>query len=768
MSPLYTTLSRAPFSPSRLFRAMEQGLWYDPSDLTADKIAWRRNLLTESEFRNGVTDAPARAGLVSATSFPEVANNTGLAFGHDGVTSSYAYKNYSGYVVGTTYTLSFLIRMTDNGVPVVGGSTSTGDFRVLVNGATVPPSDCTVIALGDGLYKVTARLTATSTIVGTGVLKYNTQSSRTFSTSGWMLEVGSTATEYQKITDFNSDFLAAYPHHTLYQDAAGTTPVSALGQPVGLILDKRLGLVLGPEILANGDFSAGSTGWTNPDTAPSITTFSGGAATMTAAAGGPRARLRQSLTLTAGTYLVSVNVVGVTGTPADGNLAIGNTLSGDLTYGSIDCRTVGLKTRLVHISGPTLGLAFTTSSASGAVIVIDNVSVKLLPGNHATQSTAASRPTVEALVNLLTYSEQFDNAAWIKTRASILANNTLSPRGDASADKLVEDTTASSTHHASEYAQFTLGFNYTFSVYMKAAERGWCWLSCGSTAFGTTRGAYFDISTGQVGGVSAGVTARIESVGDGWYRCSIDRAATATGSGSLFVMLAAGDGVANYSGDGTSGIYVWGADIRLTSDSIYPYQRVNTATDYADVGAPRYLQFDGTDDGMVTNSIDFTGTDKMTVWAGAKANSAAANSVLFELSNVFGAGNPGSMAVMWPRLPYAVNFGLAGTGAASRSTSAAADTGLRVISCAFDISKALTVDEINPRVNGAGPSLLTVDAGPAGTGNYGNYPLYIGRRAGTTLPFNGRLYGLIIRGAASDADQIVTTESWMNSKTRAY
>ena len=181
-----------------------------------------------------------------------------------------------------------------------------------------------------------------------------------------------------------------------------------------------------------------------------------------------------------------------------------------------------------------------------------------------------------------------------------------------------------------------------------------------------------------------------------------------------------------------------------------------------------YLSFDGTDDGLATSSIDFTGTDKMTVWAGAKANSAAANAMLFELSNTFGAGNPGSIGVLCPRLPYAVNFGLAGTAAASRSTSASADTGLRVISCAFDISSASTVDEIKPRVNGAAPSLLTIDAGPAGTGNFGNYPLYIGRRGGTTLPFNGRIYQLIVRGAASNAGQIAAIEAYVNAKTRAY
>jgi len=221
----------------------------------------------------------------------------------------------------------------------------------------------------------------------------------------------------------------------------------------------------------------------------------------------------------------------------------------------------------------------------------------------------------------------------------------------------------------------------------------------------------------------------------------------------------------------SAGESVWIRNIsvrEIAGNHAYQTTAASRPTLQQDSNGLYYLSFDGTDDGMATPSINFTGTDKMTAWAGAKANSAAASAVLFELSTTFGAGNPGSMGVLWPRLPYAVNFGLAGTAAASRSTSASADTGLRVISCAFDISSALTVDEIKPRVNGAAPSLLTVDAGPAGTGNFGSYPLYIGRRGGTTLPFNGRIYQLIVRGAASNAGQIAAGEAWCNSKTRAY
>lgn len=50
---------------------------------------------------------------------------------------------------------------------------------------------------------------------------------------------------------------------TLYQDSAGTTPVTALGQPVGLMLDKSQGgKPTGPELMTNGDFATNDlTGW---------------------------------------------------------------------------------------------------------------------------------------------------------------------------------------------------------------------------------------------------------------------------------------------------------------------------------------------------------------------------------------------------------------------------------------------------------------------------------------------------------------------------
>jgi len=153
------------------------------------------------------------------------------------------------------------------------------------------------------------------------------------------------------------------------------------------------------------------------------------------------------------------------------------------------------------------------------------------------------------------------------------------------------------------------------------------------------------------------------------------------------------------------------------------------------------------------------------VWVGVRKLSDAASATIVELS-VNASLNAGAFLLRGPN-GAATNYGLyalmtAGALAGpSPSPFAAPTTNVLVLN--VDTSLAIA-NKIYGRVNG------TTYTNPVdiGTGNFGNYPLYIGRRGGTTLPFNGRIYQLIIRGAASNAGQIAAGEAWCNSKTRAY
>lgn len=55
--------------------------------------------------------------------------------------------------------------------------------------------------------------------------------------------------------------------------------------------------------------------------------------------------------------------------------------------------------------------------------------------------------------------------------------------------------------------------------------------------------------------------------------------------------------------------------------------------------------------------------------------------------------------------------------------------------------------KVSLRVNS---SSTAYNGEPVNLGMLGNYPLYIGRRAGTSLPFNGQIYALLVIGKLLD------------------
>lgn len=163
----------------------------------------------------------------------------------------------------------------------------------------------------------------------------------------------------------------------------------------------------------------------------------------------------------------------------------------------------------------------------------------------------------EQRTNLLTYSEQFDNAAWIKINSTVTANAATSPDGTANAEKLVENT-ANAQHFVLQIPSATASTAYTFTVYLKAAERTRAALidSGGSSATGV-----FDLSSGAVVSTS-NCTASVSSSGNGWYRCSITftSAVGQTGVNARVFLVNTGTNT-TYTGDGTSGIFVYGAQL---------------------------------------------------------------------------------------------------------------------------------------------------------------------------------------------------------------
>lgn len=174
-----------------------------------------------------------------------------------------------------------------------------------------------------------------------------------------------------------------------------------------------------------------------------------------------------------------------------------------------------------------------------------------------------------------------------------------------------------------------------------------------------------------------------------------------------------------------------------------------------------YLSFDGVDDGMVTGTIT-PGTNKVQVFSGVRKLSDALRGVVAEMSATI-AGNAGVFTLITSS-SSGPNYTFSSKGTVQTdnigSTYAAPIT--NVVSALGDISGPSSLVRVNGSQVG---SVLTTQ----GTGNYLAYPLYIGRRGGSSLPFNGRIYSLIVRfGAPLTIGQITSTENYVNSKTGAY
>lgn len=88
-------------------------------------------------------------------------------------------------------------------------------------------------------------------------------------------------------------------------------------------------------------------------------------------------------------------------------------------------------------------------------------------GNDIIQATSTKRPTLSARYNLLTYSEQFDNAAWSKSGSTVTQNAGTAPGGALTADKLVENTN-NGVHQVSQTVTMPSGAT-RFTVRAKAA-----------------------------------------------------------------------------------------------------------------------------------------------------------------------------------------------------------------------------------------------------------------------------------------------------------
>ena len=352
-----------------------------------------------------------------------------------------------------------------------------------------------------------------------------------------------------------------------------------------------------PELVTNGTFDTDLTGWP-----------SGGSDGASASVVGASARLvgnsyiSQAISgLTAGQ--LHTMTVDIPETNSQGSVRIGTAVNvGDL----YDSPTQTSATTLTTTFVPSGTSVFVTLKAEGTIgntslyMDFDNVSVKEVlfdQGDLTLFNHPAGIPRIEydadgnvlgllveeSRTNLFTYSLPTSDGFTV-TRASLVTSTVNAPDGNY-AKKLVEDSTAANSHLLSTGAVgMSLNTTYTMSWFAKAAERDFIAINIysGTTSYWT----WFDLSNGTVGTATNSPDTFIEYYGDGWYRCGITVTTAASGSPNTAAYIAPSDGTLSYDGDGTSGIYIWGAQLEAGAfPTSYIPTAGSTATRSADVAS---------------------------------------------------------------------------------------------------------------------------------------------------------------------------------------
>jgi hypothetical protein len=188
------------------------------------------------------------------------------------------------------------------------------------------------------------------------------------------------------------------------------------------------------------------------------------------------------------------------------------------------------------------------------------------------RATTATRVNSAGLVelvpyNLFSYSQDFSNAYWAKINTTLTGGQS---GYDGSTNAfLLADTAANNVHVF--LPSFSTSGQVTLSIYAKANSLNWIWLR-GVQNSANVR-AWFNLSTGTIGTVETNGTANIESVGNGWYRCSLTIANHQSGF-EFYYGVSNANNVESYIGSGQS-IFVQDAQL-VEGSTAKDYQKTET------------------------------------------------------------------------------------------------------------------------------------------------------------------------------------------------
>lgn len=236
------------------------------------------------------------------------------------------------------------------------------------------------------------------------------------------------------------------------------------------------------------------------------------------------------------------------------------------------------------VAAPTLNLDFANSQSLDERITFTRASVGTYVNKNGFISIASTNQPrfdydpisgeckglliEEQRKNIFTYSQDLNN--WYTSQSTVQSNVVTSPDGTLNADKIIGNSGIKDRQGIFNNASVTTGVTYTYSVFLKAAERKYACIFFDSPNI--SEGAYYgastivNLETGSF--VANNSNSTITPYPNNWYRISISATPTVTTTMAFDIVVGSPNNFLDnlnpynfvrYNGDGNSGIYVWGA-----------------------------------------------------------------------------------------------------------------------------------------------------------------------------------------------------------------
>ena len=524
---------------------------------------------------------------------------------------------------------------------------------------------------------------------------------------------------------------------TLFQDTAGTIPVTGVEQPVGLMLDKSR--PFGPNLAPS---TASLSGWTSIQTGGSVTIVDGGLFLNTTGTGTVAASFSGLVSSTR--HIFEFEVVSVSGLMYLEYGAGG--VAKVLTPGKYRWGITGRTAFYLRNAG---------AAATSGSLLIKNIVVRAVPGSHAVQATTTARPLLSARYNILTDTSFTSTAEWGMGNW-LFSGGEADPFGGTAASKV---QMGGGTAQAPGRLIGPVAGDVVFRVWWKAGNQVNPILSARNDTTATLLG---NIRC-DTGAVTGSVTGGIIQQQNGFNLVEL-RTVGVTPGNTLRIYLGGTGGVP----EGTHSFW-YGPDLRLVCDAgegpTYQYV-APAAASYEVAGFSRYLRFDGVDDFLAADTLDFSAATQSAAVIGVKKLSDAISASPY--SHGLTSQN-GSFRFLAPANAAQASVRAASRGAdgVARETAGTNDKAapIKLVLCSTYGANApvsILYNGTESRVSSSSLGALTLPSARSVIG---------AQVTGETTQsnfFSGRIYGLAhIARALSPVEQRIL-EQFIRNKSRAY